>query len=62
MQKWGIQPAFILLGGLLLLGAGVAVGFYLRRLMAEAKMNSVQAQVERLEAEAQAKASAMILK
>ena len=61
MQRWGIQPAFVLLGSLLLLAAGVALGFYLRRLMAEAKMNSVQAQVERLEAEAQAKASAMIL-
>jgi len=69
MQRWGIQPEFVLLGSLVLVAAGVAVGFFLRRLMAEAKMKSFQAQREQLQAEAQqlqaeaqAKSSEMLLK
>jgi len=61
MQRLGIQPAFVVLGSLLLLGAGIALGFYLRRLMAEAKMKSAQAQADQLMSEAQAQASKMIL-
>jgi len=62
MLRNGIQPITLLMGSLALLAAGVALGFFLRRLMAEAKVKSAQAQADQLLAEAQAQAAALILK
>ena len=62
MLRNGIQPITLLMGSLALLAAGVALGFFLRRLMAEAKVKSAQAQADQLLAEAQAQSAALILK
>ena len=62
MPRGGIQPITLVMGSLALLAAGVALGFFLRRLMAEAKVKSAQAQADQLLAEAQAQAAALILK
>jgi len=62
MLRNGIQPITLLMGSLALLAAGVALGFFLRRLMAEAKVKSAQAQADQLLVEAQAQAAALILK
>ncbi len=62
MPRGGIQLITLVMGSLALLAAGVALGFFLRRLMAEAKVKSAQAQADQLLAEAQAQAAALILK
>jgi len=62
MLRNGIQPITLLMGSLALLAAGIALGFFLRRLMAEAKVKSAQAQADQLLVEAQAQAAALILK
>jgi ribonuclease Y len=62
MLRAGIQPITLVIGSLALLAAGIALGFFLRRLMAEAKVKSAQAQADQLLAEAQAQAAAGILK
>ncbi len=62
MLRDGIQPITLVMGSLALLAAGVALGFFLRRLMAEAKVKSAEAQADQLLAEAQAQAAELILK
>ena len=62
MPRGGIQLITLVMGSLALLAAGVALGFFLRRLMAEAKVTSAQAQADQLLAEAQAQAASLTLK
>ena len=62
MSRGSIQLITLVMGSLALLAAGVALGFFLRRLMAEAKVKSAEAQADQLLAEAQAQAAELILK
>lgn len=62
MPRGGIQPITLVMGSLALLALGVALGFFLRRLLTEAKIKSVQAQAEQILTEAEAQAKEMMLR
>ena len=61
MPRGGIHPITLIMGSLALLALGVALGFFLRRLLAEARIKSAQARAEQILSEAEAQAKEMIL-
>lgn len=61
MPRLGIHPIVLVIGSLALLALGLALGYYLRRLVNEARMQSAKAHAEQILAEAQAQSAEVTL-